>query len=81
LNAPRQDPAASILKEGENCWCQEQASRFATLVDAADYFAAFAQACRNAERQIIILGWISIARSACTGMTTSTTSRMNSSLF
>jgi phosphatidylserine/phosphatidylglycerophosphate/cardiolipin synthase-like enzyme len=32
-------------------------SRFNALIDAADYFAAFAGACRAAERQILILGW------------------------
>lgn len=29
----------------------------ATLIDTAEYFAAFAEACRNAQRQILILGW------------------------
>ena len=56
-NTPSRAPAAPIIEEGNNCWCQEKASRLATLVDAADYFTAFAEACRNAERQILILGW------------------------
>jgi hypothetical protein len=30
-NAPREEPAAPTLEEGGNCWCQEQASRFADL--------------------------------------------------
>jgi phospholipase D1/2 len=46
-----------ILEPGRNCWKVEHASRLATLVDAADYFSAFAEACRAAERQILILGW------------------------
>jgi phosphatidylserine/phosphatidylglycerophosphate/cardiolipin synthase-like enzyme/uncharacterized membrane protein YdjX (TVP38/TMEM64 family) len=47
----------TIIEAGQNCWRQEQASRFATLIDTADYFDAFARACRRAERQILILGW------------------------
>ena len=46
-----------ILESGRNCWKVEHASRLATLVDAADYFSAFAETCRAAERQILILGW------------------------
>ena len=46
-----------ILKSGSNCWKIEHASRLATLVDAADYFSAFAVTCRSAQRQILILGW------------------------
>lgn len=46
-----------ILAPGRNCWELEKASRLATLVDAADYFSAFATACRSAQRQILILGW------------------------
>lgn len=46
-----------VLEVGRNCWREAPASRFATLVDSADYFAAFAEACRAAERQVLILGW------------------------
>jgi phosphatidylserine/phosphatidylglycerophosphate/cardiolipin synthase-like enzyme/uncharacterized membrane protein YdjX (TVP38/TMEM64 family) len=46
-----------VLAPGRNCWKCEQASRLATLVDTADYFSAFAEACRAAEHQILILGW------------------------
>ncbi|MEZ5652336.1 MAG: VTT domain-containing protein [Burkholderiaceae bacterium] len=46
-----------VLEVGRNCWCIAPASRFAALIDASDYFAAFAQACQAAERQILILGW------------------------
>ena len=53
--APSTD--SPVLAPGRNCWTCEQASRIATLVDTEDYFSAFAQACRAAERQILILGW------------------------
>jgi phosphatidylserine/phosphatidylglycerophosphate/cardiolipin synthase-like enzyme/uncharacterized membrane protein YdjX (TVP38/TMEM64 family) len=56
-NTPTPEAAASVIEAGKNCWRQEQASRLATLIDTADYFAAFAEACRNAKRQILILGW------------------------
>lgn len=46
-----------ILAIGRNCWKLDNSSRLAILVDAADYFAAFADACRSAQRQILILGW------------------------
>jgi phosphatidylserine/phosphatidylglycerophosphate/cardiolipin synthase-like enzyme/uncharacterized membrane protein YdjX (TVP38/TMEM64 family) len=63
--AERKNPAMNtdsladrpILETGRNCWKVEHASRLAILVDAADYFSAFAEACRAAERQILILGW------------------------
>jgi len=48
---------ASIFAPGRNCWRIETATRFATIIDVADYFAAFAEACRAATRQIFILGW------------------------
>ncbi len=46
-----------VLAPGRNCWKRENASRIATLIDTADYFSAFAEACHAAERQILILGW------------------------
>ncbi len=46
-----------VLAPGRNCWKSAQASRLATLVDTADYFSAFAEACLAAKRQILILGW------------------------
>jgi phosphatidylserine/phosphatidylglycerophosphate/cardiolipin synthase-like enzyme/uncharacterized membrane protein YdjX (TVP38/TMEM64 family) len=46
-----------ILDPGKTCWRYENASRCATLIDTADYFANFAKACRAASRQILILGW------------------------
>jgi len=50
-------PGSRILEPRKNCWRIETASRCTVLVDAADYFAAFAEACRAARRQILILGW------------------------
>jgi phosphatidylserine/phosphatidylglycerophosphate/cardiolipin synthase-like enzyme/uncharacterized membrane protein YdjX (TVP38/TMEM64 family) len=54
---PDSDTAVPIIEAGKNCWRQERASRFATLIDSAVYFSAFAEACRCASRQILILGW------------------------
>ncbi len=54
---PRNNSAAPPLKPGVNCWRVEEADRVAVIVDAADYFAAFAESCRAAQRQILILGW------------------------
>lgn len=47
----------TILRPDRNCWCTEDASRIGVIVDAAPYFAAFAEACGAARRQILILGW------------------------
>lgn len=46
-----------VLREGNNCWRIEKAERVAVIIDTADYFTAFAQACRSAKRQILIVGW------------------------
>jgi phosphatidylserine/phosphatidylglycerophosphate/cardiolipin synthase-like enzyme/uncharacterized membrane protein YdjX (TVP38/TMEM64 family) len=46
-----------ILQVGRNCWRRVNATRAGVLIDTADYFAAFAEACRAAQRQILILGW------------------------
>ena len=51
------DSQHRIVRPKQNCWCLEEASRVSVIVDAADYFAAFAEACRSARRQILILGW------------------------
>lgn len=58
-SGPDTDPPrrGGILEQGRNCWRLETASRVATIVDAADYFSAFAEACLAAEHQILILGW------------------------
>ena len=54
---PSRAPADPVIEAGRNCWRKAQASRMATLIDTAEYFAAFAEACKNAKRQILILGW------------------------
>ncbi|MET0026480.1 MAG: VTT domain-containing protein [Candidatus Thiodiazotropha sp.] len=46
-----------ILQPGKNCWNVLPASRMGVVVDTADYFRAFAEACLNAKRRILILGW------------------------
>ncbi|MEJ2423506.1 MAG: VTT domain-containing protein [Candidatus Thiodiazotropha sp.] len=46
-----------LLREERNCWAIETADRAGVIIDAADYFAAFAQVCRKATRQILIVGW------------------------
>ncbi len=50
-------PYPSAIQPGETCWCVERADRAAVIIDAADYFAAVAEACRAARRRIFILGW------------------------
>lgn len=51
------DVASPVLKPGNNCWHIEPANRVSVLIDTADYFAAFAEACSAAREQILILGW------------------------
>ncbi|VBB44820.1 Phospholipase D/transphosphatidylase Pld [uncultured Desulfatiglans sp.] len=51
------DKQGPILKEGENCWRIENASRVSFLVDGAAYFEAFASAIDQAEKTIYIAGW------------------------
>lgn len=46
-----------MLSTDRNCWAIEEASRASVIIDTADYFAAFAEACLAAEKKIIILGW------------------------
>jgi phosphatidylserine/phosphatidylglycerophosphate/cardiolipin synthase-like enzyme/uncharacterized membrane protein YdjX (TVP38/TMEM64 family) len=50
----RPDP---IIRPGANCWRVEPARRAAFLVDACDYFDAFARAALRAERSLMIVGW------------------------
>ncbi|MGH7820911.1 MAG: VTT domain-containing protein, partial [Candidatus Binatia bacterium] len=46
-----------ILVEGRNCWRSCKARRVRFLIDAAEYYATFAEAAERAERSIVILGW------------------------
>ncbi|HEX7116899.1 MAG TPA: VTT domain-containing protein [Steroidobacter sp.] len=48
---------ASLFEIGRNCWRVERAERAAFIVDARDYFSAFVEAARRAERSIYIVGW------------------------
>jgi len=47
----------AILTPGKNCWRVEHADRVSMLVDGADYFHAFRECAKNAERSILIIGW------------------------
>jgi phosphatidylserine/phosphatidylglycerophosphate/cardiolipin synthase-like enzyme len=46
-----------ILNESRTCWRIERATRFAALIDSADYFRALLEAFKGARRRIIIVGW------------------------
>jgi phospholipase D1/2 len=50
-------PARPILEVGRNCWRIEPATRVAFLVDAENYFAAFAEAVERARSSVLIVGW------------------------
>jgi phosphatidylserine/phosphatidylglycerophosphate/cardiolipin synthase-like enzyme/uncharacterized membrane protein YdjX (TVP38/TMEM64 family) len=47
----------SILRQGENCWRQENARRVAVAIDGEAYFRAFREAILGARRTVFILGW------------------------
>ncbi|SCY29153.1 Uncharacterized membrane protein YdjX, TVP38/TMEM64 family, SNARE-associated domain [Nitrosospira sp. Nl5] len=46
-----------ILKPGKNCWRIEHADRIAFLVDGADFFRAFRETAKLAQRSLLIIGW------------------------
>ncbi len=46
-----------LLRPGWNCWRIEHADRVCFLVDGADYFNAFRQTVKNAQRSVLIIGW------------------------
>jgi phospholipase D1/2 len=48
---------STIFEPGRNCWRVENAARAAFMVDADDYFRAFVQAARQAQRTLTIVGW------------------------
>ncbi len=50
-------PGARVLAPGRNCWRIATAPRASVLIDAAAYFDALADALRQAERSIVIVGW------------------------
>lgn len=47
----------TILKPGKNCWRIEQADCVSFLVDGEDYFRAFREAAKKAQRSIMVVGW------------------------
>jgi phospholipase D1/2 len=49
--------SGTIFDPGRNCYVAARASRVALLVDAENYFRAFAHAAERAMRSIIIIGW------------------------
>jgi len=49
--------ADTIVEAGRNCWRREIAGRVAFLVDAADYYEAFADALEAAERSVVLVAW------------------------
>ncbi|HEX6002676.1 MAG TPA: VTT domain-containing protein [Burkholderiales bacterium] len=49
--------ATSIFQPGRNCSAVAHADRVALLVDAEQYFRAFARAAENARYSIVILAW------------------------
>ena len=46
-----------ILQPGRTCWRIERAERFALIVDAAEYFAAFRSAMQQARHCVMMIGW------------------------
>jgi len=55
--APAPTPEPAILEPGRNCWRVEQATRVAFLVDAEEYYRAFAEAVERARSSVMIAGW------------------------
>jgi phospholipase D1/2 len=48
---------STLLSVGRNCWRIAPASRIAFLIDAADYFATFAETVARARESVLVLGW------------------------
>jgi phospholipase D1/2 len=46
-----------LFEPGRNCWAVPDAAFAGAIVDAADYYAAFARAALEAERTIYLAGW------------------------
>ncbi|SOD41788.1 Phosphatidylserine/phosphatidylglycerophosphate/cardiolipin synthase [Nitrosovibrio sp. Nv4] len=47
----------AILKPGDNCWRMERADRAAFIVDGADFFKAFRETVKQAQRSVLIIAW------------------------
>lgn len=48
---------SGILKPGDNCWRVERADRAAFIVDGAEFFKAFREAVKQAQRSVLIIAW------------------------
>ncbi len=48
---------SAILKPGVNCWRIEQADQAAFLVDGAEFFRAFRETVKQAQRSVLIIAW------------------------
>ena len=58
MDLPEQSARIETLFEpGRNCWGVARADRAAFLIDADNYFSAFAKAAMRATRSIVILAW------------------------
>jgi len=53
----RSPASHSLLAPGRNCWRVGSVSQTGLLVDGCDYYRAFYQAAKAAERYILISGW------------------------
>ncbi len=51
------DTAPPLLEPGETCWRLADTDRFGMIVDCENYFAAFRQACLQAQHRIFLVGW------------------------
>jgi phospholipase D1/2 len=48
---------AFAFEPGRNCWRVETAARLIPLVDGAEYFHAFRETAKRADRSLLIVGW------------------------
>jgi phospholipase D1/2 len=48
---------SAVLKPGDNCWRIDNADRIAFLVDGADFFHAFREVVKQAQRSVLIMAW------------------------
>lgn len=49
--------AADFFDTDRNCWRVRQAERLALIVDGEQYFAALRQVIRQAQRELLLIGW------------------------
>src|SRR6478672_9491811 len=48
---------SSILRAGQNFWCERPVDRIGLLVDGDDYYRAFYDAAQQAQHYILLAGW------------------------